>query len=68
MVIATLFVYIFYIYLAIGIIFAVWFVSKGAARLDEAMQRASWGMRLLLLPGSVALWPNLLLKIIRHKS
>ena len=47
-------------YLLIGFAFAVPFVLIGTQRIDPAAERGSWGFRLLILPGSVALWPLLL--------
>jgi hypothetical protein len=47
------------IYLALGVLFAVPFVMRGAARVDPAARGAGWGFRLLILPGVAALWPLL---------
>ncbi len=47
-------------YVFIGLIFGLWFIIKGAQRLDEGMQEAKWGMRLILLPASIGLWPVLI--------
>jgi len=47
-------------YAALGLAFAAVFAARGAARLDGAVRGASLGFRLLLVPGSVALWPLLL--------
>lgn len=46
-------------YVAIGLLFAVAFVLRGASRIDPAAQRGSWGFRLIILPGVVAFWPLL---------
>lgn len=48
-----------YAYLLVGVFFAAFFVWRGAGQLDEAARGISWKMRLLLFPGSVALWPFL---------
>lgn len=50
------------IYLSAGVVFAIPFVLRGAARLDPAAGPASRGFRLAILPGSVALWPLLALR------
>ncbi len=55
-------VFVFYAYLAIGFLFAIWFVATGVNRLDENMRHSPWQVRLLLIPGSVALWVVLLKK------
>lgn len=47
-------------YLAIGVLFAVPFVLRGAARIDPRADGATWGFRLMILPGTAALWPVLL--------
>ncbi len=47
------------VYAVLGILFAIPFVIKGIGRLDPAAQDGTWGFRLLILPGVVALWPLL---------
>lgn len=47
------------LYLAIGIVFALAFVTRGAGRIDPAAREGSWGFRLVILPGTAALWPLL---------
>lgn len=48
------------LYAAVGALFAVAFAWRGAGALDPAARAGSWGFRLLILPGSAALWPVLL--------
>jgi hypothetical protein len=50
------------IYVAAGALFALAFVSRGVEVIDPAARDASVLVRLLLLPGAVALWPVLLVK------
>jgi hypothetical protein len=50
---------LFGVYLALGVVFAVPFVIRGAGRIDPAAREGSWGFRLLIFPGTVALWPLL---------
>ena len=52
-------------YLAIGVVFAVPFVLKGAGRIDEDARAGSFGFRVLILPGVSALWPLLALRWLR---
>lgn len=40
------------LYASAGLLFALWFVTAGLARVDKSARDASWGLRLLLLPGS----------------
>ncbi|MCZ6727295.1 MAG: hypothetical protein O7A98_08050 [Acidobacteria bacterium] len=47
------------IYTAIGILFGLFFIIRGIDRVDPAAAGASGGFRLLILPGTVALWPLL---------
>src|SRR5688572_5054386 len=48
------------VYLAAGLLFALAFVTVGVNRVDSAAKDAPLGFRLLLVLGSVALWPILL--------
>ena len=48
------------LYLGIGLVFAIPFVLMGVQRLDPHARHGSWGFRLLILPGTMALWPLLL--------
>lgn len=48
------------VYLAIGVVFALAFVTIGAPRIDHAARGSPWSFRLLILPGAAALWPWLL--------
>ncbi len=47
-------------YSAIGLTFAVAFVTKGVAKVDHAATNAPWSFRLLIVPGVAALWPWML--------
>lgn len=46
-------------YAAIGLLFAIFFVLRGAAKIDPSAREGTWGFRLLILPGSAAFWPLL---------
>ena len=50
---------LFGFYLACGIVFAVPFVVLGVGRIDPHATHGSWGFRVLILPGTVFLWPLL---------
>ncbi len=45
------------VYAGLGLVFGVAFVTRGAARIDPQAVGGSWGFRLAILPGVVALWP-----------
>jgi len=53
------------VYLAVGVVFALAFVTVGAQRVDHNAKGGPVGFRLLILPGSAALWPVLLVKWLR---
>lgn len=46
-------------YLACGVLFAVPFVLFGVKRIDPHATHGSWGFRILILPGTIFLWPLL---------
>ena len=46
-------------YIVSGLIFALVFLPRGVVRLDPRMASAPRSLRLLILPGVVALWPLL---------
>lgn len=60
MTMATILVSLAGIYLLIGVVFAVPFVLKGAARIDASAKASTWGFRVMIFPGCVMLWPVLL--------
>ncbi len=50
------------LYAALGLFFAVVFVSAGLGSVDHAARDAPWTFRLLIVPGVAALWPWMLAK------
>ncbi len=48
------------IYLLIGLVVAIPFVIRGVGKIDPSAREGSTGFRLLILPGSIALWPLVL--------
>lgn len=65
LVVATWLVNLALAWTAAGLVFAVPFVLRGAARIDPDAARGTWGFRVLILPGCVALWPLLLVRWMR---
>ena len=57
--IAALFLLTLGAYLGCGLIFAIPFALVGAKRIDPHAEDGSWGFRILILPGAMALWPLL---------
>jgi hypothetical protein len=47
-------------YLVVGSIVAVPFLIFGIGSIDAAAKKTPWTFRVLVLPGTVALWPFLL--------
>ncbi len=50
------------LYLVAGSLFAIFFLSKGMEKIDKATHGSGWGFRLIILPGTIVLWPVLLKK------
>jgi hypothetical protein len=48
------------LYAGAGLLFALPFLAWGLPRIDTAARGSSLAFRLLILPGTVALWPLLL--------
>jgi hypothetical protein len=46
-------------YLLCGLVFAIPFMIVGAGRIDPHALHGGWGFRLMILPGTVFLWPVL---------
>jgi hypothetical protein len=55
-------------YTATGLVVGLVFVTVGVARIDPAARGTSVAFRLLILPGSAALWPVLVAKWARHQG
>jgi len=50
------------VYGAVGVLFGVFFVWRGAGVIDHAARSAPVSVRAVLFPGAVALWPVLAAK------
>ena len=53
-------VMLFQLYAAIGLVFAIVFVWRGAGRIDPVAAEGTLGFKFLILPGCAAFWPLLL--------
>jgi hypothetical protein len=62
---AQAFVLLLAAYGAAGLLFGIAFVTRGIAQVDQVAEDAPLGFRLIVLPGSAALWPLLLVRWIR---
>jgi hypothetical protein len=60
--IVTIILLIVAVYVVAGFVFAIAFVTRGVARIDEAAQGSGWGFRVIIFPGTILFWPLLLKK------
>ena len=47
------------VYAVLGLVFSIVFLTRGVHQIDEAVRDSPRAIRLLLIPGTVALWPML---------
>jgi len=47
------------VYLTAGFLFAIPFILKGVSKIDEGAHGATWGFRILIIPGTIVFWPFL---------
>jgi hypothetical protein len=55
-------------YGALGVLFAAVFVKFGVHRLDPIASSSTAGFRMMIVPGTIALWPVLLRLWLRKES
>ncbi len=65
---AEIIVYTIFVYLAIGVLFAVWFVMFGVTKLDDSAKETSIGFRLLIFFGVIPFWVLLGWRILNGKK
>jgi len=56
MIFAEIIVYTVFVYLGLGVLFAVWFAAFGITKLDDSAKETSLGFRLIIFFGAVAFW------------
>jgi len=56
------------LYLLAGAVFAIFFLTKGITKIDSGTHGAGWGFRLIILPGTIVLWPVLFRKWVKTKK
>lgn len=64
----SLIVLVLAIYIAVGLLFGVFFAVSGAARLDPGAMGSPITFRILMIPAATALWPLLLVKILKKRE
>jgi len=57
--IAALLLILMSIYLVCGLVFAAPFSFVGVGKIDPHAAHGTWGFRLLIIPGTILLWPLL---------
>lgn len=68
MAVINFFIFLFYIYVGLGVVIGIFLAFRGVNKFDPNMQNARWPLRLLILPGTIGLWPLLLIKYFsKHK-
>ena len=54
------------LYILCGLLFAIPFVFIGVGKIDPHAAHGTWGFRLLIVPGTIFLWPLLASRWIRR--
>ena len=54
-------------YLAVGVVFTIFFQLKGLSKIDEGVHGSSWGFRIIIIPGCIVFWIVLLRKWMKKK-
>lgn len=55
-------------YFLIGLLFGLYFLFKGATKIDPLMQDTKKKVRVLLVPGVIATWPFLIGRLYKSKT
>ena len=66
--IITVFLSFLGVYFGIGFLFGLYFIIKGAPKIDPLMADTKKKVRFLLFPGVVATWPLLISKLLKPKT
>ena len=56
------------LYLIAGVLFSILFLSKGIEKIDATAHGSGWGFCIIILPGTIVLWPVLLNKWLKTKQ
>jgi len=67
-IIINIFMGILTVYFGLGLLFSIYFVIKGAPKIDPLMADSKFKVRLLLAPGAIATWPFLVRNLTRSKK
>ena len=50
------------VYLALGVLFLIPFLTKGITKVDEGAHGSTIGFKIIIIPGIIVFWPTLLSK------
>ena len=64
----NIFLAILGVYFAIGLLFGLYFLLKGANKIDPLMLNTKKRVRVLLLPGVIATWPFFVGRLFKSKT
>ena len=53
------------IYLAVGLLIALWLITGRLAKVDPMAREGTLGFRLLIIPGMLVFWPLFLARLLR---
>ena len=67
-IIINIFLGILGIYFIVGLLFGLYFIFKGAAKVDPIMKDTKKSVRVLLFPGIIATWPFLIQRLFKSKT
>ncbi len=56
------------VYFLIGLLFGLYFLFKGATKIDPLMQDTKKKVRVLLVPGVIVTWPFLIGRLFKSKT
>ena len=68
MIIINIFLTVLGIYFLLGLLFGLYFLFKGATKIDPLMQDTKKKVRFLVLPGVIVTWPLLIGKLFNSKT
>jgi hypothetical protein len=55
------------VYLALGVLFLIPFLTKGITKVDEEADGSTIGFKIIIIPGVIVFWPMLLSKWMKAK-
>ena len=68
MIFAEIIVYSTFVYLAIGVVFALWFIAFGITKSDDSAKGTSIGFRMLIFFGAIPFWTLLAWRIFKGEK